>query len=65
MIWFKLNHALRHARPCAGHPRLDGISKSKDVDGRDKPGHDEPQKMLQHHNMTLDSTKFASPTKIV
>jgi len=41
MIWFKLNHALRHARPCAGHPRLDGISKSKDVDGRDKPGHDE------------------------
>ena len=27
----------RHARPCAGHPRL-GITKG--VDGRDKPGHD-------------------------
>ncbi|HEX6442276.1 MAG TPA: hypothetical protein VF007_08825, partial [Stellaceae bacterium] len=25
----------RHARPCAGHPRL------KTVDGRVKPGHDE------------------------
>ncbi|HEY7664935.1 MAG TPA: hypothetical protein VH934_17600, partial [Xanthobacteraceae bacterium] len=30
----------RHARPCAGHPRLSSPSKSKDVDGRDKPGHD-------------------------
>jgi hypothetical protein len=31
----------RHARPCAGHPRLySGSSKKKDVDGRDKPGHD-------------------------
>src|SRR3954462_13121364 len=29
---------LRHARPCAGHPRLP--SHAKDVDGRDKPGHD-------------------------
>jgi len=28
----------RHARPSAGHPRL--LSK-QDVDGRDKPGHDE------------------------
>jgi hypothetical protein len=36
----KLDHTLRHARPCAGHPRLDGISKIKGVDGRDKPGHD-------------------------
>jgi hypothetical protein len=30
---------LRHARPCAGHPRL--TSKKKDVDGRDEPGHDD------------------------
>jgi len=29
---------LRHARPCAGHPRL--CCSEKDVDGRDKPGHD-------------------------
>ena len=30
---------LRHARPCAGHPRL-SLTASKNVDGRDKPGHD-------------------------
>ncbi len=29
----------RYARPCAGHPRLP--FNSQDVDGRDKPGHDE------------------------
>jgi len=29
-----------HARPCAGHPRLIHGSDIKDVDGRDKPGHD-------------------------
>jgi hypothetical protein len=34
------NPFLRHARPCAGHPHLYPGSK-KDVDGRDKPGHDE------------------------
>ncbi|TMJ02068.1 MAG: ABC transporter ATP-binding protein [Alphaproteobacteria bacterium] len=28
----------RHARPCAGHPGLG--NDTKDVDGRDKPGHD-------------------------
>ena len=28
----------RHARPCAGHPRLE---PSLDVDGRDKPGDDD------------------------
>jgi hypothetical protein len=28
----------RHARPCAGHPRLSSRG-DKDVDGRDKPGH--------------------------
>jgi gamma-glutamyl AIG2-like cyclotransferase len=31
---------LRHARPCAGHPRLSSRD-GKDVDGRDKPGHDD------------------------
>ena len=31
----------RHARPCAGHPRLLGWCIKQDVDGRDKPGHDE------------------------
>src|SRR5260370_40667427 len=32
---------LRHARPCAGHPRLSLSALEKiDVDGRDKPGHD-------------------------
>jgi len=30
----------RHARPCAGHPRLSSRPKEGDVDGRDKPGHD-------------------------
>ncbi|AUC95877.1 hypothetical protein CWS35_17735 [Bradyrhizobium sp. SK17] len=33
-------HKLRHARACPGHPRLHFLAK-KDVDGRDKPGHDE------------------------
>jgi hypothetical protein len=27
-------------RPCAGHPRLQFLTRNKDVDGRDKPGHD-------------------------
>src|SRR5947209_5136828 len=30
----------RHARRCAGHPRL-SCTEKKDVDGRDKPGHDD------------------------
>src|SRR5712664_3622142 len=30
----------RHGRACPGHPRLDGTEESKDVDARDKPGHD-------------------------
>ncbi|TAI63720.1 hypothetical protein CWO89_22775 [Bradyrhizobium sp. Leo170] len=29
----------RHARACPGHPRLT-LSCGKNVDGRDKPGHD-------------------------
>ncbi len=45
-VWLKMqqmglgNSEARHARPCAGHPRL-GCGQKKDVDGRDKPGHDE------------------------
>ncbi len=35
------NKSHRHARPCAGHPRLCGSANREDVDGRDKPGHDE------------------------
>src|SRR5262245_12217387 len=31
---------LSHARPCAGHPRLDDANRFKNVDGQDKPGHD-------------------------
>ena len=31
----------RHARPCAGHPRLQQARGFKVVDGRDKPGHDD------------------------
>lgn len=30
----------RHARPSAGHPRLGWKAARKDVDGRDKHGHD-------------------------
>src|SRR5258708_36511112 len=30
---------LRHARPCAGHPRLPLVI-AEDVDARDEPGHD-------------------------
>jgi hypothetical protein len=33
--------AIRHARPCAGHPRLERRMLEEDVDGRDEPGHDE------------------------
>src|SRR4051794_24159504 len=31
-------HHLRHARACPGHPRPP--CRAKNVDGRDKPGHD-------------------------
>ena len=31
---------IRHARPCAGHPRFRHFEGSNVVDGRDKPGHD-------------------------
>jgi hypothetical protein len=32
----------RHGRACPGHPRLETLAaKKKDVDARDKRGHDE------------------------
>jgi hypothetical protein len=37
---------IRHARACPGHPRLYGVDESEDVDGRDKPGHDESKGTL-------------------
>jgi hypothetical protein len=44
-----LNRSLRrHARPCAGHPRLSLPSPHKqNVDGRVKPGHDEGKTPFQ------------------
>src|SRR5215467_926582 len=36
--------SLRHARPCAGHSCLYCLI-IQDVDGRDKPGHDEESSM--------------------
>jgi hypothetical protein len=30
----------RFARLCRGHPRLHGVHQTKDVDGRNKSGHD-------------------------
>jgi hypothetical protein len=38
---------VRQARPCAGHPRLGLDLRKKDVDGRDKPGHDEELDHIQ------------------
>src|SRR5215510_13459339 len=38
----------RHARPCAGHPRLSFVDGRKQVvDGRDKPGHDDVERTRQ------------------
>jgi len=43
----------RHARACPGHPRLPCVG-DQDVDGRDKPGHDENGECGMHI-ITLDS----------
>ena len=42
----------RHARPCAGHPRLSGVGKKDAVDGRDKPGHDGLKSFAGRHAAT-------------
>jgi hypothetical protein len=34
----------RHGRPCPGHPRLSAENREKDVDARDKRGHDAGKK---------------------
>jgi hypothetical protein len=44
--------AFRHARPCAGHPRLSFALQ--DVDGRDEPGHDE---LFQDELIQFDATR--------
>jgi hypothetical protein len=43
ILWRMFPTALdrRHARPRAGHPRICSGAEEKDMDGRDKPGHDE------------------------
>jgi hypothetical protein len=38
LIFAKADKVERHARAWRGHPRL--LYTNKDVDGRDKPGHD-------------------------
>ena len=43
----------RRARPCAGHPRL----FSKDLDGRDKPGHD-VKHILPHRSCAFYRMKY-------
>jgi len=40
---------VRHARPCAGHPRLKTRPEPKDVDGRDEPGHDNFELQIAQH----------------
>src|SRR5712672_2889442 len=40
IVFIILPSATRHARACRGHPRL-RTRREKDVDGRDKPGHDD------------------------
>jgi hypothetical protein len=38
-----------HGRTCSGHPRAFAQRCFKDVDARDKPGHDELNQLLQRH----------------
>src|SRR5205823_9909052 len=46
----------RHARPCAGHPRLASLEREEGVDGRDEPGHDE----LTSRHILIDFTMAKS-----
>src|SRR5271166_7038731 len=47
----------RHARTCSGHPRL-VAARRKDVDGRDKHGHDdERQRRSSHGELTVLSAE--------
>ena len=47
---------LRHARACPGHPRMIQRQFLQDVDGRDKPGHDEDGKFERY--LTVNSRDF-------
>src|SRR5258708_38096625 len=48
----------RHARPCAGHPRL--ACCAKDVGGRDEPGHDS-ERGKSGHDADGDKTQQRRP----
>ena len=41
----RLKNGVAAARLCPGHPRLDERSVRKDVDGRNKSGHDDKQEV--------------------
>src|SRR5262249_20173723 len=43
----------RHARPWAGHPRLSSFLMKQDVDGRDKPGHDDGEAQPRQASLHL------------
>src|SRR3569623_3635702 len=49
----------RHARPCAGHPRLYTRIGIKDVDGRDKPGHEGFMATPSYMQMDVDEARAA------
>src|ERR1700737_296323 len=53
----------RHARPCAGHPRLLLPERKKDVDGRVKPGHDEDAKFRFRRSAEAASLPPALPRR--
>src|SRR5262249_36257307 len=61
VVWPQPRH--RHARPCAGHPRL--LCSKQDVDGRDKTGHDSGRSPLKREmgnreRRTYSITSFCS-----
>jgi hypothetical protein len=52
------NIGVRHGRTCSGHPRLE---RKKDVDARDKPGHDEFKWGSSRRSLILRSRALARP----
>ncbi|HEY0568372.1 MAG TPA: hypothetical protein VGD13_09665 [Xanthobacteraceae bacterium] len=52
---------VRHARPCAGHPRFASFMQ-QDVDGRVKPGHDE-RKLVKYAEIVCESARFGFDAK--
>jgi hypothetical protein len=58
VLWMSiipLPKVFRHGRACPGHPRL-GRKIKKDVDARDKPGHDELS-----YPVPVQSTRMIQP----